>query len=145
MKWWSIIFIFAFFSAHAEEMCSQRDYDKADIAMNSLKSWATVDDYFSMYANCDVDYVNEGTSEKIIRLLVDKWGQLDELSALVKKKPAIEDYVLEHINSTLDIDDLEKLRDYSASNCQVNNENLCKKLHDSAIIALKKLHSFYSK
>ncbi|ECP3141090.1 hypothetical protein FZG11_23275, partial [Salmonella enterica] len=120
-------------------------FDKADMAIDSLKSWEAVDEYFSMYGHCDVDYVNEGTSEKIIRLLVDKWGQLNELSVLVKRKATIEGYVLGHVNSTLDIDDLEKLRDYSVSGCHIDNENLCEKLHLSAISALKKLHSFYSK
>ncbi|EHP7599153.1 hypothetical protein KP220_002071 [Salmonella enterica] len=145
MKWWVVIFIFIIFSAQAEGTCSQQDFDKADMAISSLNSWATVDDYFSKYSDCDIDYVNEGTSEKIIRLLIDKWEQLNELSALVKRKPVIENYVLEHVNATLDIDDLEKLRDYSASDCYIDNENLCEKLHFSAISALNKLHSFYSK
>ncbi|EAW6587158.1 hypothetical protein FGH87_26155 [Salmonella enterica] len=133
-------FIFIFSNVHAET-CSQHDFDKADMAMDSLKSWKSVDDYFSMYSNCDVGYISEGTSEMIIRLLVDNWGQLNELSALVKRKLAIENYVLDHVNSTLGIDDLEKLRDYSALHCQIDNKKLCEKLHDSSIVALKKLYS----
>lgn len=144
MKWIMVVLCFYFSNGYAEG-CSQQDFDKADIAMNSLNSWGAVDDYFTRHSDCDIDYVNEGTSEKIIRLLIDKWEQLNELSVLVKRKPAIEDYVIEHINSTLDIDDLERLRDYSASNCHIDNENLCERLHVSAISALQKLHSFYSK
>lgn len=144
MKWIMVVLCFYFSNVYAEG-CSQQDFDKADMAIGLLKSWETVDEYFSMYSNCDVDYVNEGTSEKMIRLLVDKWGHLDELSELIKRKPAIENYVLEHVNSTLDINDLEKLRDYSTSNCQIDDESLCDKLRVSAISALKRLHSFYSK
>lgn len=77
-------FSFSFSNVYAED-CSQQDFDKADMALDSLASWKAVDDFYSRHSQCDVGYLREGTSEKIIRLLVDRWGELNELSALVKR------------------------------------------------------------
>lgn len=85
----------------------------------------------------------KGTSEKIIRLLVDRWGELNELSALVKRKPALGDYVVDHIGEILDVKDIEKVRDYSASHCQIDSKDLCKKLHDAAVYILPYMSSQY--
>ncbi|WP_312817287.1 hypothetical protein [Atlantibacter subterraneus] len=142
MKWIIVVLFFAFSNAHAED-CSQQDFDKADMELDSLTSWKAVDDFFSRHSKCDVGYLREGTSEKIVRLLVDKWGQLNELSVLVKTKPALGDYVVDHIGEILDVKDVEKVRDYSASNCQIDDKALCKKLHDAAVYILPYMSSQY--
>ncbi|ECY4006563.1 TPA: hypothetical protein OPX83_004608, partial [Salmonella enterica subsp. enterica serovar Typhi] len=116
MKWIIMVLVFSFSNVYAED-CSQQDFDKADMALDSLASWKAVDGFYSRHSQCDVGYLREGTSEKIIRLLVDRWGELNELSALIKRKPALGDYVIDHIGEILDVKDVEKIRDYSASHC----------------------------
>lgn len=143
MKWTILFLTFIFFNIQAEEHCSQSAFDKADAMLSSLSSWQAVDKFFTQHKDCDVGYLREGTDEKIVRLLVDKWGQLNALSALVKRKPALGDYVADHISETLGDTDVEKVRDYAASNCQIEDKALCKKLHDAAVETLKRmaLHS----
>ncbi|ECV7918698.1 hypothetical protein ABQ11_22850, partial [Salmonella enterica subsp. enterica serovar Typhi] len=111
--------------------------------LDSLASWKAVDGFYSRHSQCDVGYLREGTSEKIIRLLVDRWGELNELSALIKRKPALGDYVIDHIGEILDVKDVEKIRDYSASHCQIDSKDLCKKLHDAAVYILPYMSSQY--
>lgn len=41
---------------------------------------------------------------------MDRWGELNELSALVKRKPALGDYVVDHIGEILDVKDVEIVR-----------------------------------
>lgn len=88
MKWVIIFSVFFFSTAYAEQ-CSQQDFDKADMAMDSLTSWKVVDVYFSRYKDCDVGYVHEGTSDMIIHLLVNKWEKLNELSILIRSKSTL--------------------------------------------------------
>ncbi|SQH39963.1 putative exported protein [Salmonella enterica] len=66
---------------------------------------------------------------------------LNELSALVKRKPALGDYVVEHIGEILGVKDVEKVRDYSASHCQIDSKDLCKKLHNAAVYILPYMSS----
>ncbi|EDE5694388.1 hypothetical protein BVM45_23000 [Salmonella enterica] len=142
MKWIIMVLVFSFSNVYAED-CSQQDFDKADMALDSLASWKAFDDFYSRHSQCDVGYLREGTSEKIIRLLVDRWGELNELSALVKRKPALGDYVVDHIGEILDVKDVEIVRDYSASHCHIDSKDLCKKLHDAAVYILPYMSSQY--
>ncbi|WP_245880205.1 hypothetical protein [Superficieibacter electus] len=85
----------------------------------------------------------EGTSEAVIRLLVDKWERLDELSVLVKNRPALLNEVTAHINETLNEDDVEKVLHYTQSNCFIKNKSLCKTLEEAASLTLKWMKTPY--
>lgn len=41
-----MVLVFSFSNVYAED-CSQQDFDKADMALDSLASWKAVDDFYS--------------------------------------------------------------------------------------------------
>lgn len=139
----ALLLIFCLNAQAETERCSQKDFDKADVAMDYLTSWKAVADFFSRYHGCDEGYIMEGTSEAVIRLLVDKWERLDELSVLVKNRPALLNEVVDHINETLNEDDVEKVLHNTQSNCFITNKSLCKTLEKAASLTLKWMKTPY--
>ncbi len=118
-------------------LCPSQTFEKADIAMDTLTSWRAVDDFYTRYRNCDDGYILEGTSDRIARLLVDEWYRLEELSPLIKVRPPLADYILSHISTHTDKEDLEKLQFLSSSQCKIANQKFCERLHFATVLALK--------
>jgi hypothetical protein len=120
----------------AAPACSPKDAEAADAAVDSLSSWQTVQVWRRKYANCDDGSIAEGSSEAIAKLLVGKWDTLSTLTALIARDPALESFVIRHIDSTLDTADLARIRDLSASSCPPEGTALCKSIHEAAAKAL---------
>jgi hypothetical protein len=95
-------------------------------------NWARINTAFSKYGHCDDGEIAEGYSEAIARLLIDHWKALPELDAQIKLKPPLESFVLRHINSTLDTDDLAKIVTLSTKSCPKGMSPLCKALVNAA-------------
>lgn len=86
-------------------------------------------------------YFWEGMLEKIIRLLVDRWGELNELFVFVKRKLVFGDYVVDYIGEIFDVKDVEIVRDYLVFYCYIDSKDLCKKLYDVVVYIL--LYMFF--
>ncbi|MEX3895073.1 hypothetical protein [Paraburkholderia sp. BR10954] len=113
-------------------ICPEKDAFAADAMVDHLDSWAPVNSAFSQYGHCDDGGIAEGYSEAIARLLIDPWKALPELDAQIKLDPPLESFVLRHINSTLDIDDLAKIATLSTRSCPKGMSSLCKALANAA-------------
>lgn len=108
--------------------CSPSDAEAADLAVDHLNNWHEVYENVNQYSQCDDGSIAEGNSEAVIRLLVDKWNTLPELNTLVKKKPAFGEWVLNHVDSTLDSDDLQKAAHLATSQCPTTATMLCQQI-----------------
>ena len=132
-----ILFIsFSLLHAAYGKICSPADAEVADTMVDKLNSWTEVDRTFKLFKQCDDGSIAEGNSEAIARLLVDKWDTLPVLAKLIKRNPPLKLFVLNHINTTLDTNDLEKIKQLSTSACPERLDSLCVDLKKAATDAI---------
>jgi hypothetical protein len=123
------VLAFALVQAGAHgKTCSPKDAEAADAAVDHLDSWKKVDWAFRHYGHCDDGSIAEGNSEAIARLSVDRWDTLPELAKLIQHDLAMKQFVLRHFDTTLDTDDLEKIKELSSSKCSKGTALLCAEL-----------------
>lgn len=117
--------------------CTPKDAEAADAAVDRLDSWQKLDWAFRKYGHCDDGSIAEGNSEAVARLLVDHWDTLPALVTLVKHDPPLKQFVLRHVDATLDTDDLEKIEELASSKCPEGATSFCKRLQTAAVRAAK--------
>src|SRR5262249_52171141 len=115
--------------------CNARDAEAADLAVDKLNSWKDVEQNFRKLGHCDSGSIAEGNSEAVARLLADQWPTLTALTALVKRTPSFEAYVVRHVDSTLNTKDLDKIAKLASSECPEGMTALCEKIKAAAVRA----------
>jgi hypothetical protein len=137
----SFIFILALglgSACHARDRaCSPKDAEAADAALDTLDSWAKVERASKKYGHCDDGSIAEGNSEAVARLLVDQWPTLPLLAELVKRDPALKKFILRHIDTTLDTEDLSRIGELASTQCPSGSAPLCRELSQAAARASK--------
>jgi hypothetical protein len=123
-------------TTHAK-ICTERDVEAADLAIDNLDSWEAIQKNYVAYAQCDDGSIAEGNSEAIARMLIDKWQDIAKLQSLINHDSRFEKYVVRHINSTLNTDDLSQIIMLSSESCPAENKALCSKLIAAAKSAEK--------
>lgn len=123
-------------TTHAKS-CTERDAEAADLTVDNLDSWEAIQKNYVAYAQCDDGSIAEGNSEAIARMLVDEWPETAKLQSLINHDSGFEKYVVRHINSTLDTDDLSQIIMLSSESCPAENKALCSKLIAAAKSAEK--------
>jgi hypothetical protein len=121
----------------SQKVCKPAQADAAGDMVDRLHDWATFDAYFKAYRQCDDGGIAEGSSEAVARLLADHWDSLRQLERLIHREPSLQPFVLDHINGTLDTDDLEKIVHEAGSSCPSTATSLCAKIRQAARQALK--------
>lgn len=132
------LFLVATGSAGAKD-CSPADEEAADMATDYLTNWQAVRDSYARYRQCDDGSIAEGNSEAVVRLLVDKWNTIPELVALTKQNADFESWVLKHIDTTVNGEDLESIERNAKENCGDNRKKICSKISSAASQALQEL------
>ncbi|MGY5957438.1 hypothetical protein ACUY4R_001627 [Kosakonia sp. BK9b] len=112
--------------------CAPSDAEAADVVVDSLNTWSAVNQYRVKFGHCDEGDIAEGISESVARLLVDHWDTLPDLTTQISKNPALKNYVLRHIDSTLDAKDLDKIRSQASQLCPVKQGALCREIKRAA-------------
>jgi hypothetical protein len=59
------------------------------------------------------------------------------LQALIRQEPALRAFVLSHVNSTLDTDELERIKRNASESCPSDGASLCADLRQAADRASK--------
>jgi hypothetical protein len=116
--------------------CSASDAEVAESAADTLKTWNDVLVTFLRFRECDDGAIAEGLSEAIARLFVDRWDRLNELQVALQQQPDFEQFVLRHIDATLDGSDLLQLRQLAETRCPAQMDQLCKSIARQSSIAL---------
>ncbi|MEO7578911.1 MAG: hypothetical protein ABIT83_14985 [Massilia sp.] len=106
--------------------CSATEATSADAQLDHLDTWAKVASNFRRFGHCDDGSIAEGNSEAIARLLIDHWDTTPTLVRLIKRDPRLQQFVLRHIDETLDTGDIEKIGRLASSNCAAAASSLCK-------------------
>jgi hypothetical protein len=122
---------------HAQAaVCTGTQATQADAEIDRMNSWEKVARVFKRYGRCDSGSIAEGNSEAVARLLTDHWATLPTLVKLARANPAFRDFVVRHVDTTLDTQDLDRIRSLTASACPKEAVALCRDLHSAATRAL---------
>lgn len=138
MKVFLIVLSLALISGttHAKR-CTERYAEAADLTVDNLDSWEAIQKNYVAYAQCDDGSIAEGNSEAIAKMLIDKWQDIAKLQSAINYNSGFENYVVRHINSTLNTDDLSQIIMLSSESCPAENKALCSKLIAAAKSAEK--------
>jgi hypothetical protein len=102
------------------------------------KDWNALYRLFRQFGACDEGAIGERFSADVAHLFSTQWSHLDTLNRLAAADKAFERFVLRHIDTTLDEDDLLHLTDNSKSRCPAGQNRICSLIHARAQESLDK-------
>ena len=102
------------------------------------QDWNGLYRLFKQFGACDDGAIGERFSADVAHLFSVQWNHLDTLNRLASSSKAFEQFVLRHIDTTLDEDDLLHLTDNSKSRCPAGQNRICKLIHARAQESLDK-------
>jgi hypothetical protein len=115
------------------EVESRRALDEAGV----LRSWYALYRSYKSYRQCDDGAIGEGYSESVARILVDHWNTLPQLARLARNDADFRAFVIGHVDATLNMDDVEKIRRNAKAQCPARLRIVCNDLAKQADSALK--------
>jgi hypothetical protein len=111
----------------------RRALDEAD----TLRSWDALYKSYLTFGRCDDGAIGEGYSESVARILADHWNTLPRFVQLAGKDAAFQTFVVRHLDATLNMDDVEKIRQDAMMHCPTGLRPTCIHLVKQADSALK--------
>ena len=111
----------------------RRALDKAD----TLRSWDALHRSFKEFGNCDDGAIAEGYSESVARIFTDHWSTLPRFAQLAENDPSFRAFVIRHIDATLNMDDVEKIKKAALTQCPSGLRKTCSDITKQADSALK--------
>jgi hypothetical protein len=84
--------------------------------------------YHRFATRCDDGSIAEGYSDSVARILVDHWDTLPRFSELATKDHGFKNFVLRHVDGTMDSGDLYKVRETAIHKCPSGKNSLCVQL-----------------
>lgn len=117
--------------------CTPGRADAAMAAANRLRDWPGVYSFFKDYRDCDDGGIADATSDAVTRLLARRWDELATLARLAREHADFRSFVLGHVDSTADTDDLERALDQSVKRCPAAHRPLCADVAAAARKALE--------
>jgi hypothetical protein len=90
-----------------------------------------------LYQRCDDGAIAEAYSEALARLLVDHWSTLPRLADLAKRDSRFRRFVVAHVDATLNIDDIKKIKTNAKMRCPSELRAICTDLTTEADASLK--------
>ncbi|MFZ0980468.1 MAG: hypothetical protein WAN23_13795 [Candidatus Acidiferrales bacterium] len=117
--------------------CSAVEEQRAEMQADTLRTWDTLYKSYKLYGKCDDGAIAEGYSESVARILVDHWNTLPRVANLVAKDARFRRFVLGHVDSTLDLNDLKKIRANAKRQWPSGLSAICAELTKETDAALK--------
>lgn len=111
--------------------------DAADAALVQLGSWEALRQWFEQYPQYDDGYFAEGISQFVVHTLATRWETLDNLQDEFAINRSFRKFVLSHIDSTTDWEDLRAVVEHSKVRCPRRLKTLCTELAIEAQRALE--------
>lgn len=103
----------------------------------TLRTWDSLHRSYRLYGRCDNVSAQEGYSESIARILVDHWQTLPRLALILQHDKPFKNFVLGGVNSTLNMDDVKKIKANALQRCHPQLYGLCNELAKAADDAIK--------
>lgn len=123
--------------AHATGCETVKEMDAADAAISEIHDWSGVNAFYRQLRQCDDGYISEGVSDAVARLLALKWSDVGQLVQVADKDEKFEIWVLSHVDSTVNDDDLNLIIKKAKDECTEKNRTFCKKIESAARLALQ--------
>lgn len=117
--------------AYARE-CSVADAKAAESATDSLHSWPSMFKAYQSYEKCDDGAIAEGFSDAVVHLLVTHWASLHQAQLLFAKDSAFQEFVVRHVDSTADGDELSRVHRLAVNQCPRSAKKFCGQLAKAA-------------
>jgi hypothetical protein len=92
------------------------------------KTWGGLYRLFGEFGQCDDGAIGEGFSEDVAQLFLKQWTHLDALSHFMASDKPFKKFVLQHIDATLDENELKAIDDNSRSHCPPGEAKLCRSI-----------------
>lgn len=109
----------------AADQTNDRCMDTADAAIERVSSWRGLRLWFDSYQDCDDGYIAEGISDTVAKWLANDWRTVPKLRAELRTRPTFLKFVLRHIDTTDDPDDLRKIVENARKRCPPGAASLC--------------------
>jgi hypothetical protein len=119
--------------------CSNQQSSSALDVADSLRSWDALHKSFLKYGNCDDGAIAEGFSESVARIFVEHWETLPRLSELSKKDAGFYRFAMKHVDATLNVDDLVKIKEDATRHCPSGLSNICRELQSTSKRAIEEI------
>jgi hypothetical protein len=107
--------------------------DKAD----TLRNWDALRRSYKEFGNCDDGAVAEGYRESVARIFADHWNALPRFAQLAENDPPFRAFVIRHIDTTLNTNDVEKIKKAALTHCPSGLRKTCSDIAKQADLALK--------
>ncbi|NJQ20386.1 hypothetical protein HCO69_12185 [Pantoea sp. LS15] len=127
--------------ACANDCTSVKEMDKADNTASAIQGWQGVYSFYKNYSQCDDGYIAEEVSATVVELLANKWNSTPQLILISDTDNAFNTWILNHINTTTNDRDLQKVMNNARELCPENNQPFCKKIENAAQAALQELQN----
>jgi hypothetical protein len=128
------------FSGHVgyaqQRPCTSVEAQHAEINAGMFRTWDALYKSYGLYSRCDDGAIAEGFSESVARILVDRWSSLPRLASLAKRDTKFRRFVLRHVDATLNMDDIQKIRESASTRCPTGLGTVCDDLAKQANSAL---------
>lgn len=126
--------------SHAAAPCPEKEFLKNPNAVVDFRDWEGLYASFCKFGGCDNGgEVSESYSDRIPKLLVERWPELERLDGRCRKHPRFRRFVLQHINASGDAEALERLAAVSAT-CPAKARTLCEDIHRQAAQAVAEIN-----
>lgn len=127
-----VAFFFIMLPNFSFAACTTKEAAQAESQILNLKSWGAIYKHYKQFAKCDDGSIAEGYTESISKMLSNQWSELNNLENLIKKDEKFKEFVIKHINSTMDEVDRKKILNNAIKNCNTNLDKLCKNIVHAA-------------
>jgi hypothetical protein len=133
-----VLVVFSGYVGYARQFpCTDAEARRALDEAVTLRNWDALYKSYRLYRQCDDGAIGEGYSESVARILVDHWNTLPQLDRLTKKETGFLRFVVRHIDATLNMSDVEKIRNNATMQCPTGLRTLCGDLRKQTDAALK--------
>jgi hypothetical protein len=120
-----------------QRTCTGAEARRAEAEAVTLRAWNALYRSYKLYPQCDDGAIGEGYSESIARILVDHWDTLPQLARLAKEDAEFRRFVMGHVDATLTIGDVKKIRMNAKTKCPTGLRDVCTDLAKQAHSGLK--------
>ena len=113
-------------SAVVAKECTRLDVSEAEAVLDYVDSWKTMHLAHEQYRHCETNLsISEGFSSAVAGLLLNDWQRLPDLVQVLRRDPVFEDFVLGHIDETIEDGDRHSLDALAKGHCPTDAAALC--------------------
>jgi hypothetical protein len=113
--------------------CRRQSAILAEEEASTLRTWESIYASFVRYRGCDDGAIAEGYSESVIKMLALRWEQFPSLERLIARDGSFQQFVIRHIDDTVDARDLDAAAANALRYCPTQATSLCSMIRQKAL------------